>query len=659
MNIRAAISFALLSPLLLTSCKHSDNSHEIPAPVDDTPIYSTQYTPLYQRYLEGEALEGDFLLNDWSKVGYGTDNKIPTVTGPVFHVADYGAFPDDGIDDLEGIQATINAAMAAGGGVVQLASGLYELNIDHDDRSFQHSDALWATGPGIVIRGAGSGIDNAAATTIKQWKKVDKGSEADQAVRTDHTINFGSTDNMSSSRANDITQAIAPGETLVHFNVKDPINVGDDVHITMLSWAPPYDANNPDNPNLMLEVLYPLYKDGEDEYDSYNVGFPYAPFRFHAKVIAMHADGIAELDRPVPQAIKLEFFPKFYSIAVKENGTSECGVENLNIESIHDGSYTEGYYDTGGVSFHHVTNCWVKNIAINNTIMDISIHSSLYVTLEDVDIHGEFGHHGIGFYGTSNSYVNNFNYYGSRNHMITFNANASFNVVRNVINHTEDGGAIDFHSGYSKFNLMENIQNTSIASSGAKSNNSSSGQYNLLWNATKKRNNNPKNADGLFQYCWYTSMAYYGEFRYDPEGPHNYCYRRHPRMLYVGLTHVLPDTDVTINKKSDDMIDEWRYIEGINNPNVYPRSIYAAQLEGERTQYPLLKGVANTTVAIDETFDPMHGVIAYNAGDGDLTSKVIITGEVDTSFANQAHLIYQVTDSFGLTTSMNRYVTVK
>ena len=52
----------------------------------------------------------------------------PTITGPIFDVTSYGAQPNDSGFDDAGIQAAIDAAEAAGGGVVFFPAGRYLVN---------------------------------------------------------------------------------------------------------------------------------------------------------------------------------------------------------------------------------------------------------------------------------------------------------------------------------------------------------------------------------------------------------------------------------------------------------------------------------------------------------------------------------------------------
>ncbi|PMH41163.1 chitinase [Vibrio sp. 10N.286.49.B3] len=76
------------------------------------------------------------------------------------------------------------------------------------------------------------------------------------------------------------------------------------------------------------------------------------------------------------------------------------------------------------------------------------------------------------------------------------------------------------------------------------------------------------------------------------------------------------------------------------------------------SQKPFFKGVENTKVQQGERFDPLAGVTATDPEDGDLTSQIVVIGEVDTDRLGQYELSYQVTDSANQTVSTQRTVSV-
>jgi LPXTG-motif cell wall-anchored protein len=73
---------------------------------------------------------------------------------------------------------------------------------------------------------------------------------------------------------------------------------------------------------------------------------------------------------------------------------------------------------------------------------------------------------------------------------------------------------------------------------------------------------------------------------------------------------------------------------------------------------PVIDGAADITIKVGESFEPKLGVTAADKEDGDLTSKIVIEGSVDTSKAGEYLLAYSVTDSNGNTTTVTRKITV-
>jgi hypothetical protein len=95
----------------------------------------------------------DAFLQDFSTAGYQRGERVlPQVEGPVFDVRDHGADPEGLQDSTPAIQAAIDAAGKAGGGVVWLGEGTFRVAPAPDALH-----ALWIQHPNVVLRGAGSG----------------------------------------------------------------------------------------------------------------------------------------------------------------------------------------------------------------------------------------------------------------------------------------------------------------------------------------------------------------------------------------------------------------------------------------------------------------------------------------------------------------------
>lgn len=94
-------------------------------------------------------------LQDFSYAGYHLGRRpLPRVTGPVFDVVtDFGADPTGRSDATAAIQTAINTATAAGGGVVYLPAGTFQLSLPANAVA-----CLTIRASGIVLRGAGAGL---------------------------------------------------------------------------------------------------------------------------------------------------------------------------------------------------------------------------------------------------------------------------------------------------------------------------------------------------------------------------------------------------------------------------------------------------------------------------------------------------------------------
>ncbi|WP_038886218.1 immunoglobulin-like domain-containing protein [Vibrio rotiferianus] len=73
---------------------------------------------------------------------------------------------------------------------------------------------------------------------------------------------------------------------------------------------------------------------------------------------------------------------------------------------------------------------------------------------------------------------------------------------------------------------------------------------------------------------------------------------------------------------------------------------------------PEFEGVTDTTIQLGDAFDPMAGVKATDAEDGDLTDQVRVEGSVGVNVLGVYDLVYRVTDSANQTTTTQRSVIV-
>ncbi|MGC7608873.1 DUF5011 domain-containing protein [Staphylococcus epidermidis] len=74
---------------------------------------------------------------------------------------------------------------------------------------------------------------------------------------------------------------------------------------------------------------------------------------------------------------------------------------------------------------------------------------------------------------------------------------------------------------------------------------------------------------------------------------------------------------------------------------------------------PQLKGVNDIVIEKGQEYNLLKGISAYDKEDGDLTHKIKIDGQVDTSKAGNYKVKYQVTDSDGAEKTSIRNIEVK
>lgn len=74
---------------------------------------------------------------------------------------------------------------------------------------------------------------------------------------------------------------------------------------------------------------------------------------------------------------------------------------------------------------------------------------------------------------------------------------------------------------------------------------------------------------------------------------------------------------------------------------------------------PIINGVSDKTITIGSSFDKLSGVTATDKEDGILTSKIVVSGNVNTQVVGKYELTYSVKDSHGVETVVKAVITVQ
>jgi hypothetical protein len=131
-------------------------------------VWSAEESPSWHAFVQRGADPSADILPDYSFAGYARGEREPVAAGKQFDVTAYGAHPDDLEDDRAGIAAAVQAAQAAGGGVVYLPKGRYLVNSTMAGRGM-----IPITASGVVVRGAGCGADGTIIHCIQPFDRGD------------------------------------------------------------------------------------------------------------------------------------------------------------------------------------------------------------------------------------------------------------------------------------------------------------------------------------------------------------------------------------------------------------------------------------------------------------------------------------------------------
>ncbi|PSW31734.1 chitinase [Photobacterium phosphoreum] len=118
------------------------------------------------------------------------------------------------------------------------------------------------------------------------------------------------------------------------------------------------------------------------------------------------------------------------------------------------------------------------------------------------------------------------------------------------------------------------------------------------------------------------------------------------------LTSSVSVTGSVDTQRVGDYVLTYSVMDSDNNETVSPRKVTVF------SALPTFTGVANSVIKVGENFDPMAGVSATDAEDGDLTTNISVSGTVNPAIAGSYELIYSITDSANQTVTVKRIIVV-
>ena len=572
----------LLASLMLAlfpaaGCRRKADAETGRAPAEWTPAVWEEYT--------ANGPTGD-RLPDFSRAGYRMgEASIPDIQGPLFDVtADrFGAVPDDGKEDTAAIQAAVNAAATAGGGVVYLPRGRYEVRTTAD------APFLQIAADRIVLRGKGDGD---SGTILFMGAPGKDGSirrlgtvPAEKEARRQAAVAIIGPEARKELAA--FTGDVVRGQTDIPVSDSSAFTEGQMVIVECTDPLVDPENPSPDKADIAARLTAP-FRLTEAQPDTY--GKAARKLSWIAGIEKIIDGRTIRLTRPARFDQPLRYAPKIYSFG----GVREIGIEHLRIESAWPGGYRhhkpfedadgnvlrsarEQDYLWGGIWISSSVNGWVRDVTFRNMTQGIILSTSSQWTLEDLTFLGQEGHAGVTIGWGNDNLIARADFIARMVHPITLELTASGNVAtdcearyegRNPVSATD--AAMDFHGIFPYENLFEKMRGFYVCPGGDLSVLPHAGVRNVFWNIEA-----PARIDGYGDRPGDSFVQVFDHASTTSKTAAT-MYEHFPRAFYIGITR-RENRIVTIGDSAGDRKNEWMTVEGLNRPAIAVPSLYEAQ----------------------------------------------------------------------------------
>jgi hypothetical protein len=418
-------------------------------------VNAQKVTPLWQDFIEAKEKGTTPVLPDFSYAGYHfSERTIPDVSGKKrFTVTDYGAMPNDGKSDEEGIQAAIDAAEKNRGGVVFFPSGKYLLVADTNQKK-----QIKISQSNIVLKGSGSGAGGTEIYQANMWVN-------------NRMIIFKPVENKSAKLASVVKNATRES-FWVEVNNSSSLKAGQDVVLRHKSeeYTRQYFA-----PLELKPVWTRLF--GE------NGGMSIAEIHTIEKIDGSKVKFKNPLHLDVTM-VKTATWDLFTYTSIEE-----CGIEDILFTSnwktypeefIHHKNAIHDYaYEAVGMEF--VKNSWVRNCEFHDLNEGLFIRSGYQVSVLNAHFRGKKGHASVHARTGYGVLIKNCSFNGAQHH----GAGTGYSAAGTVITQCTLGKDqnFDIHSGQPYATLFDNIDGGIFTNlGGPEPGHPHHGKHLVLWN---------------------------------------------------------------------------------------------------------------------------------------------------------------------------------
>jgi len=555
----------------------------------ETAAASRPWTPqVWRDYLQSGPTGA--ALPDFSRAGYRMGGiSPPHLQNPLFNVTDasFGAVPDDGLDDAEAIQRAIDAAGQAGGGVVFLPAGRYDLKSGAD------RTPLLIRKSGIVLRGERAG--GRVSTLYVHSPGPDRPVRRLGTVPSEQEArSYGAAVAVLGSEERTLlaeyTADVHRGERLVRLADTSRLHDGQMVLIECTDPAIDEEHPAPEKADLVHQLTAPFVLTA-DQVDTFGKAGRNVTWLVRVeKVVDEHT---IRLVKPARFDQLLRFSPRIYSFA----GLREVGVETLEIACDWPGGYRhhkpftdaqgavirtakEQDYLWNGVWLSNTVDSWVRDVTFTDLTQGLILCYCADTSLTNLRFLGQEGHAGITIGRSNGVLVADADFYARLVHPVTLTILSSGNVVtRSTVHyrgrdeHSATDAVLDFHGLFPFENLFDNLSGFYICPGGDMSVLPHGGVRNVFWNITAPAEMSCyTGSTGRGGNEFMRTYAYGGT----SSGTAATMFEHLPQAFYVGI-HREQDLPVTVGGSDSDRQNGWFTVEGLNRQELSIPSLYLKQ----------------------------------------------------------------------------------
>lgn len=458
--------------------------------------------------LNSEFVKAGSFLPDFSYAGYafGLDTPTTPASAKLISVADYGAVPDDGIDDTQAIQNALASSNEIRGHVVlNFEPGQYEvtniIEVTRGDITLTgNPDSNRPTTlhfPDPIGKNGDSGrLNELREYLIKYDKLVTDPYTEERVVFSEYSWTGGflwvGPDGYRPSsylEKYDVAK-IKSAEALLGARGQKTLSVNSSESLKTGDWIKLEWYNYEKEKSPLLAQIY-----GEENLDlvgSHHWTSAVRPVVSQKTTIVAINDNQITIGDPLLHDINGEIPASILPWAPLRN----VGIENLNITfgfeketGFHHGE--EGY---NAIYLNGVADSWIKNLKIRNADSGILTYDSANVTIDNIETSGDrVAHYSVHMGNVHNILAQNISIKNKVHHSLSFNTQATRSVFRK--SEVFQMPTLDQHAGCNHQNLFDqitlhvqpdDIQNglkTAVFQSGGAGYwQPGHGKYNTLWN---------------------------------------------------------------------------------------------------------------------------------------------------------------------------------